>query len=185
MEHKIIAIGDSLTFGFPFREERSWVGILRREYGINIINKGINGDYTSGMLYRFQDDVVKKRPSHVIITGGANDAFSFVPYGDIVYNYREMIDIALSNNIIPIIGITPPVDDEFVEKKLLKFRFSIKEYCFNKNLTMIDFYSKMVDPETGIMKGIYDFDGSHPSPEGYKAMAKEAFKVLEDLINKG
>ena len=59
------------------------------------------------MLYRFEDDVVKEQPSHVINTGGANDAFGFVPYGDMIYNYREMIDIAVSNNIIPIVGITP------------------------------------------------------------------------------
>ena len=39
------------------------------------------------MLYRFEDDVVKEQPSHVIITGGANDAFGFVPYGDMIYNY--------------------------------------------------------------------------------------------------
>ena len=68
MEHKIIAIGDS-TFGSHFAK-KGRVGILRNEYGINIVNKGINGDYTSGMLYRFEDDVVKEQPSHVI-TGGA------------------------------------------------------------------------------------------------------------------
>ena len=101
MKHKIIAIGDSLTFGYPFGKARSWVGILQKEHNINIINKGINGALTLGMIQRFEIDVINENPTHVVITGGANDAYDFLPYGDILYNCCEMIDMAVTNDIVP------------------------------------------------------------------------------------
>lgn len=182
MNEKIIALGDSLTLGYPFNEEKSWVAILREEHALNILNKGINGDTTEGMLERFESDVVKQHPELVIITGGANDAFNFVPVQDMIYNYREMIRIALDNDIVPIIGITLPVDDEFAERKLKKFRIRIWEYCEEHSLHRIDFYSELLDTKTGLIKELYDFDGLHPNPEGYRAMARTAWNVLKCIL---
>ncbi len=70
---KLICIGDSLTTGYGvFRNER-WTEILKDRYGFEVVNKGVNGDTTAGMLDRFFDDVVLPGADLVIIMGGCND----------------------------------------------------------------------------------------------------------------
>ncbi|MDR1160507.1 MAG: GDSL-type esterase/lipase family protein, partial [Syntrophomonadaceae bacterium] len=68
---KIVCIGDSITWGFPFGPEYSWVYQLEKSLEAEVINEGINGNTTSQMWRRFEHDVIKQRPSHVIIMGGA------------------------------------------------------------------------------------------------------------------
>jgi lysophospholipase L1-like esterase len=72
---KVVALGDSITQGYPFDMEASWVYILKMEKGLDIVNKGINGDTLEGMLERFERDVISLLPGMVIIMGGTNDAF--------------------------------------------------------------------------------------------------------------
>ena len=54
---KIVCIGDSITYGFPYGEEASWTRLLAEATGHLIINKGINGNTTGDMLNRFSRDV--------------------------------------------------------------------------------------------------------------------------------
>lgn len=56
---KIVCLGDSLTYGFGVSRSNSWTNIVNEETRLEIVNKGINGDTTSGMLARFNEDVVK------------------------------------------------------------------------------------------------------------------------------
>ena len=70
---KIVCLGDSLTYGFGVSRSNSWTNIVNKETRLEIVNKGINGDTTSGMLARFNEDVVKNSPDIVFIMGGTND----------------------------------------------------------------------------------------------------------------
>ena len=54
---KIICIGDSLTEGYGVGRPENWVTLLNERSENDIINKGISGDTTGGMLARFQKDV--------------------------------------------------------------------------------------------------------------------------------
>ena len=38
----IVALGDSLTYGYPYSPGSSWVGLAAKELGITIYNRGIN-----------------------------------------------------------------------------------------------------------------------------------------------
>lgn len=53
-EKKIVAIGDSITYGFPYLPCMSWVHIVGEELGFSIINKGVNGNTSSQMVERFE-----------------------------------------------------------------------------------------------------------------------------------
>ena len=73
---KIVCIGDSLTSGFGVFKDKRWTELMIKNHKLNIINKGINGDTTTGMLCRFFDDVLSLKPSLAIIMGGCNDFIS-------------------------------------------------------------------------------------------------------------
>ena len=76
---KLICIGDSLTFGYGVRTFQRWTRLCAQETGWEIVNEGISGDTTGGMLVRLRAlladrDICVQRPL-VLLMGGANDIF--------------------------------------------------------------------------------------------------------------
>lgn len=65
---KIVCIGDSLTEGYGLDKNMAWPALLQNRLNITVVNSGISGDTTSGMLARFYPDVIQHRPTHVIIS---------------------------------------------------------------------------------------------------------------------
>lgn len=60
-----------VVFGASYAKNWS----IRELDGLRVINKGVGGDETRGMLARFDGDVVASRPSAVLIWGFINDIF--------------------------------------------------------------------------------------------------------------
>ena len=75
MDRKIVAFGDSLTFGHGVPEENKWTNLLEKDLGIKVINSGINGNTSAQGLVRIQEDVLDHKPDFVIINFGMNDHF--------------------------------------------------------------------------------------------------------------
>ena len=51
----IICIGDSLTYGFGVRRAQCWTKLAAEMSGWTIVNCGICGDTTGGMLVRMRE----------------------------------------------------------------------------------------------------------------------------------
>ena len=75
MSKTIVAIGDSLVYGFPYSPRYSWVHLASLEIGEEIVNKGVCGETTEDIMLRITDDVIALKPDLAIIMGGTNDAF--------------------------------------------------------------------------------------------------------------
>lgn len=176
---EIVALGDSITYGFPYSPNLSWVYLVARELGIQITNEGINGDTTTGMLSRFIDDVLKYKPSYVTIVGGVNDAFAGFRVDKFADNIRMMTEMALSNSVIPVIGLPTPCNFQAEEALLGKYRKAIESYAVSANIDIIDFYSALVDVNTGKIKTGLDYDGIHPNEAGYKVLASMATSYFD------
>ena len=76
---KLICIGDSLTFGYGVRPSQRWTRLCAQETGWEIVNEGISGDTTGGMLVRLrallaERDICVQHPL-ALLMGGANDIF--------------------------------------------------------------------------------------------------------------
>lgn len=179
---KIVALGDSITQGFPFSDSCSWVAIVAGKYDVSIINHGICGDYTSGMLARFHSDVISEKPDLVIILGAYNDAFSDIPLETVSANFEKMCSLAFKHNIEPVLGLPTPVDIPSVESVLCEYRNWIKAYALKENIKVINFFKMFFNPDTGGTMPGMTTDGAHPSIEGYKKMA-EAIKP--DILSNG
>lgn len=90
----------------------SWPQMLGRQEGFDVINAGINGDTTAGMLSRFQRDVVEKEPDKLLIMGGTNDFYQGLAIEPVASNLSTMIFQAIHYRIQPIVMIPPPIQLE-------------------------------------------------------------------------
>jgi lysophospholipase L1-like esterase len=179
---KIVAVGDSLTYGYPYTPAYSWVTIAGEHLGLAIINKGICGETTEDMKHRFTIDVVPLAPDYVIISGGANDAFLGVAARVVAGNVAAMAAAARNCGIRPIIGLTPPID--YPEEGLLAiYRGLLRTFAADNSLPVIDFYAALAAPDGGLRPGLHT-DGVHPNEEGYALMAAAAIATLGQVIGK-
>lgn len=177
---KILFIGDSLTFGFGVKEEYRWVNLCTSALNITSINKGLNGDSTSGMLCRSYEDIVLNSPSYVCIMGGTNDFFMNLSVDSVIENLILLSQEAMNNNIIPILCTPIPVNpemaksfwDEFIDYetvnyKLIQLKHRIKDFCENNNIFYIDMHSLYCKDS---YSELY-VDGVHPNKIGNEILS--------------
>jgi lysophospholipase L1-like esterase len=188
---KMVCIGDSLTAGHGVSNHECFVSILREKFQINVLNKGVNGDTTAGILSRSYRDVIQNNPSHVLIMVGCNDFMSGRSLKLVTDNLEEIIKETVSAKIITIIGIEPLVskklakekwdstlDYEKVSKLESEYRNWIIDFCTKNNLFYADFYSCFQKKlKTNTNDDLF-IDGIHPTALGHKLMAECIQKTL-------
>jgi len=167
---KIVCLGDSITYGFPWGPAVSWVAMLEKALDAEVINKGINGNTTGDMLHRFDRAVSSQNPTHVVIMGGINDVISGESFDRITWNIRSMVERALDSGIKVILGLPTAVDEPSWEKLLERLRTWMKNYAWEKNLAVIEFDKAFYDEKGNVRTDLLLADGGHPDIEGYKAM---------------
>ncbi len=170
---KIVCLGDSITWGFPFGPSVSWVSRLQESLGVEVINKGINGNTTSDMLRRFDRAVLSYKPSHVIIMGGANDILMAESFDRIVNNIRLMAEKAEASGIKPVFGLPTAIDDRYLEDLLARIRDWMKKYAELHNIPIIPFNRGFYDDKGRLRTELLLLDGAHPAVEGYQEMFKQ------------
>jgi len=181
---KIVCIGDSLTYGYKLKRSEVWTELIENKHGIKVLNKGINGDSTGGMLSRFYRDVVENKPSYVFIMGGTNDLIMEVPLSVIQSNISAMVHQARGNNIIPIIGTQPLTEPKMaqkywcnitdftrVNKEIVKLREWITEFSNIFDVEVVDFCGELNKNITEENKNEIYLDGLHLTPKGNEIIA--------------
>jgi lysophospholipase L1-like esterase len=188
---KIICIGDSLTHGYKIKPTQAWPRLVNQELNVEVVNKGINGDTTGGMLGRFYYDVIRENPSHVIITGGGNDLIWNVPLSVVRSNVAAMVHQATHHMVVPIIGIPIPFESakamenwpgiehtSAINANLSAYRTWIQRFSTDFSLTSIDFYRLFTDDKGNVKQELY-IDGLHPTPNGNTFMSNA---VVEEFL---
>lgn len=182
---KLVCIGDSLTTGFKLNYQKAWPGQVAEKYNnIEVLNMGINGDTTAGVLTRFYRDVVEQKATHVIIMAGTNDLIWGVPLSVVRSNIAAAVMHSYKYRIQPIIGIPIPTEVDMAQKywpfvkeldrvneEIILYRDWIKEFSLNFQCLYVDFYECFYDFNSHSVKSSYYLDGLHPTIEGHKMMA--------------
>lgn len=70
---KVLALGDSLTFGYGASPEESWPAKLAQLTGWQVANEGVNGDTSAGALQRLDALLAANRYDAILIGIGGND----------------------------------------------------------------------------------------------------------------
>lgn len=189
---KVVCLGDSITYGFPYGPRASWVEICAEKLALKMVNKGVNGDTTGQMRMRFNSDVVSFNPAYVIILGGTNDAWVGAGLAEVQENVRALVEDAFEMGICPVLGLPapanifrlagfPPEDVEEYTGDLDSFRNWMRQFADEQLLPVLDFYTPLLDPETGKADPAYFVDDGHPNMDGYRKLAGAAEQVLLKL----
>lgn len=176
---KIVFLGDSITWGFPWGPEYSWVQYLEGVLNdAELINKGINGNTTYDMLRRFEQSVLAYHPTHVVISGCINDVLCAESFDRITWNYREMTAIAEAKGIKVILGTPTAVDDSYLEVLLVRIREWMEQYAGENNIPLIPFHQAFFDEDGRIKTELLLADGGHPGKDGHRLM----FELIDVVV---
>ena len=168
---KLLCIGDSLTFGYETDISKKWTSLLEKELNLEVINFGINGDTTSGMLSRFITAIKEFKPTYCLIFGGTNDLWFGLSDEFIMSNVYAMCKQAQYFNVIPFIGIPTPcfnqdelnVIGENYSERIQRFQEVLMQFCLTKEIRYINF-------NEGINKEFFMEDGMHYNEKGHVFM---------------
>lgn len=180
---KIVCLGDSLTYGYGVYPGENWCDLVKKNLNVDIINKGLNGDTSSGMLFRCFSDVLNLKPSSAIIMGGTNDFLMGYNTARVVANICTLLIEMEQNSICPYLGIQIPVYDILAKKfwdshidyslvnaNIEDYRNKMLNFCNNYNIKVFDFY-KEFKCSTEDFDSLF-IDGIHPTKKGHEIMAR-------------
>ena len=190
-ENRVVFLGDSITDSWKLAEY-----FPNQPY----INRGISGQTTPQMLLRMQPDVVAHKPKVMLLLAGTNDISANTGPATnefIEGNIRSIVEIAHANGINVVLSSILPVSDynknakgEIINRttqrppaRILELNKWIKDYCDQKGLVYLDYFSATVD-DKGFLKAEIANDGLHPNAEGYKIMQKLAAEAIAKALKK-
>ena len=179
-EKRVVFMGNSITEG--------WINTHPDFFKANpYVNRGISGQTTPQMLVRFHQDVVDLQPEAVVILAGTNDIAGNTGPSTlkmIMDNLKAMAEIAEANDIEVILCSVLPVKrynwrpEVEATQQVVDLNKMIKEYCQQKKIIYLDYFSAMATPEN-FMIPEYTTDEVHVTPKGYdlmEQMVQEAIK---------
>ncbi|HHX2509836.1 TPA: arylesterase [Neisseria subflava] len=94
----VLALGDSLTFGYGASPEESYPAQLQKLTGWNIVNGGISGNTSAQALERLPA-LLKRQPELVIVGIGGNDFLRKYPEAETRANIAKIIETVQKENI--------------------------------------------------------------------------------------
>ena len=190
---KIVCLGDSLTFGYGAAKEEKWISLFREGTGYEVLNRGVCGDTTGGMLARFYNDVIVNKPDAVLIMGGANDFTMDCDPAAAAANVLAMSSHAVHNGIKPIIAAPPLCDAENIAP-----HWGTTEQFLRRNGVMLEYRDRLLKaanmqhapfwdfcgmyPKGDELAPLY-FDGLHFTAKGHVEFAKIACELAGDISN--
>lgn len=182
-EKRIVFMGNSIT--------ESWTSIDSNFFNNKpYINRGISGQTSSQMLFRFRQDVVSLNPVVVVILSGINDIAENngpISIDAIFGNIVSMVQLAKINKIkVVLSSVLPAYDFPWhpglqPAEKIVKLNTLIKSYCIRNHIVYLNYYSKLVDDRKGLDKK-FTKDGVHPTLAGYKIMEPLVEKAIKKAL---
>lgn len=104
----VLALGDSLTFGYGANPGESYPEQLHKLTGWNIVNGGVSGDTSAQALSRLPE-LLQNRPKLVIIGIGGNDFLRKVPEEQTRANIAKIIETVQKENIPAVLVGVPHI----------------------------------------------------------------------------
>ena len=167
-QNEIIFLGNSITEG------GDWKALFPEK---NVVNRGISGDVTDGVLFRL-DEVTSSKPSKVFLLIGTNDMARGKSVDYVLTNTEKIIlQIKAQSKdtkiyLQSILPINPTVGEKFEGHKknhqnIIEANKRLKMLAKQHKIKFINLHKAMSTDEK-YLKPEYTFDGLHLSNEGYK-----------------
>lgn len=161
-----VFLGNSIT------ERGQWHELLPGEI---IMNRGIGGDNTFGVLARL-NDVLMYQPKKIFLLIGINDIGRGLPLDVITNNYRQIVERIQSGSpktTLYIQSVLPMNEGmlkaEYLKNKkdsVLKLNEAIQRLAQEKKVKFINLHPVFSDAQ-GELKEVFTMDGIHLRPAAY------------------
>ena len=163
---RIIFLGNSIT------EMGDWKKVLNDS---TIINRGIGGDITYGVLHRLKD-ITDRYPSKIFILLGINDIGKDIPDAVIANNYLKIVNEIhdkCPKTIIYVQSVLPidPGHSHFPQhydkpEHILALNKLLAAQAKEGNYTYVDIFHLFAD-DKGNLISQYTYEGLHLKPPAY------------------
>ncbi len=166
----IVMLGDSIT------DRGLWNELINRD---DIINRGISGDTTIGVLSRV--DSLNKSLKQAFVMIGTNDILKGRSVGYVFKNYKKIMALLQKQDIVPIVqsnlyvgNIAPAIYNQRIEE----LNTLLSKYCFKNKIQYIDLNKEFAPDKVLLDK--YSLDGLHLNGIAYIKWAKIIAKYMQD-----
>ena len=166
----ILALGDSLTYGFGASPSESYPALLSKMTGLRVINAGINGETSKEGLKRLPKLLEDPSVKLMILFFGGNDIMQRRSMEDLKQNLKTMIQMAKQKHIdvllisvpnIGLFGLSPlPLYEEVAEEE---------------NIPLLSGMLADILSQPSLKT-----DQIHPNASGYKKMAERIYEILKE-----
>lgn len=168
-KQQVLFIGDSLT---------EWFQLEKHFPDVDIINEGIAGDTTYGVLERL-DEIIENQVDMIFLMIGINDVFNGFQKDDIIENQELIIEQILThvNGTKVIVQSLLPVNESmlgspgYLNKLIRYINKELKSHCDARKLTYLNLFPDFLEGKE--MKKEYTTDGGHLSEAGYDLWAEK------------
>ena len=179
----LVAFGDSLTAGYGIELTEAWPARLQElldaeDLGYRVVNAGVSGETTSGGLRRLPW-VLDRNPSAevVVIALGGNDGLRGVPVDVMMDNLRGMIREAEGRGLrVLLAGV--PAPPELGRDYEDGFADTFREVADDTGVPLLP---SLLEGVAGVAE-LNQRDGIHPTAEGARRLAENAFTALKPLL---
>lgn len=180
---RILIFGDSITAGHGIDEENAYPSYIQQKidslgWSFNVINGGLSGETSSGGLRRI-DWMLREPVSVFILELGGNDGLRGIDPEVTKSNLQEIIDKVENqypDAVIILAGmqVPPNLGSDYTEEFMQIYPDLAKE----NDVELIPFLLEGV----GGNEELNQSDGIHPTAEGHKVVAQNAWEVLKPIL---
>ena len=203
-EKRVVAIGDSLVYGYGDPEGGGWVERLRRQWlqpetpGHAIYNLGVRADTTQRVSQRLvqefqtRGEFRNRLPDLMFLAVGLNDTCRvgnpdgrpFTEFDIFQAQMFELLETAQSLCPVIFIGMTPVLEERMPFAEILYYNHAdqhrYKEFtrraCEQRNIPYLDVLDLWLKRGDAWWRSRVSTDGLHPNVLGYRAL-------LDDIVD--
>jgi lysophospholipase L1-like esterase len=174
----VLAVGDSITRGFGadgrgYPEQlQALLAATPGRAGVTVVNRGIDGERSAGLLARIGDELSEHRPAVVLLTIGGNDFLRRVPETQTRTQIDSIVDRIRESGAFPIVFAIPEPGLGAVVGRPQEHPLYAELARRDGLLVIEDVVAEVLGDET--LKA----DAIHPNAEGYAAMARAAAAAI-------
>lgn len=193
---RIFCVGDSITYGATLPDlALRWTDITAAQTGHSLVNCGIGGDTTAGIMIRCHTQVFPEKPDALLLLGGSNDISFTWEYRQACANIVSTVRNAQALGIQCIVGIPVPMSPEdmafrpwdperdmaHIAAQCRRYARWLTDYCQARSIPYVDFHSPFLNSDGSVRRELLS-DGLHPNAMGHRVMADTLCRALPGLL---
>jgi len=178
----IVAVGDSLTAGYGLEEHEAYPAQLARMLAAaglpyRVVNAGISGETSSGVLSRIEWVLASLKPDIVILATGANDGLRGVDPALTRENLRRSVQVLKADGVVVVLAGMQMVRN-MGRQYTAAFAEIFAQVAADEEVLLVPFLLAGVAGEAHLNQA----DGIHPTAAGYAVVAETVLPYVRQAV---